>query len=64
MGGEGATVMVVDGPEEEVEKVWRQVESIKGASISGVEETLPECDGANERCRLHLACIYRRGRSR
>jgi hypothetical protein len=64
MGGEGATAMVVEGSQQEVEKVWRAVEEVKGADTSGAEESLPECDGANERCRLHLACVYRRRKSR
>jgi hypothetical protein len=60
MGGEGATVMVVEGTAEEVDKVWRHAEAVKGTGVSGAEESLPECEGGNERCRLHLACIYRR----
>jgi len=40
-------------------KVWGIVEEIKGADLSGQIESLPECDGANPRCREHLACIYR-----
>lgn len=59
MGGEGATVMVVEGEAEEVEKAWRHVEAVRGAGVSGAEETLPECEGGTARCRLHLACVYR-----
>jgi len=64
MGGEGATVMVVQGPNEEVEKVWQHVEEVKGAVTSGAAESLPECEGGNERCGLHLACVYRKRKSR
>jgi hypothetical protein len=59
MGGEGSTVMAVEGLEDQVEKVWGLVEEIKGADISGQRESLPECDGADPRCREHLACIYK-----
>jgi hypothetical protein len=64
MGGEGATVMVVQGSKEEVEKVWRAVEEVKGAETSGAEESLPECESGNQRCGLHLACVYKKRKSK
>ncbi|MFH1090914.1 MAG: hypothetical protein V1742_05020, partial [Pseudomonadota bacterium] len=42
-GAEGSTTMIVDGPQEEVEKAVDIIMSIKGAGVSGVEESLPAC---------------------
>ena len=63
MGGEGSTVIAVQGLKNQVEKVWSLVEEIKGADLSGQRESLPECNGANPRCREHLACIYKKRKS-
>jgi hypothetical protein len=64
MGAEGATVMAVEGERDEVERLFALVRSIKGAVLSGIAESLEECRGATPRCRDHLACVYRREKSR
>jgi hypothetical protein len=60
MGAEGATVMAVEGEAADVERLFALVRSIKGATLSGIEESLEECRGATSRCRDHLACAYRK----
>jgi len=60
MGAEGATTMIIDGKKEEVEKVHRTIMSVKGASVSGLEESLEECIAPNEKCKVHRACFYKR----
>jgi hypothetical protein len=63
MGAEGATVMAVEGERADVEKLFALVRTIKGASLSGIPESLEECQGASPRCRDHLACVYRKEKS-
>ena len=70
MGGEGSTTFVIEGEPNEVKKAWEIVLSIKGAEISGVRESLVECQAKSPRCAsyvtvgnsrisLHRACVYR-----
>jgi len=60
-GAEGATTMIIEGDKrEEVEKVFQIISSIKGAEVSGIQESLRECVPPNENCKLHRACIYKR----
>ena len=60
-GAEGATTMVVDGDKEEVEKIFHIVRSVKGKGVSGVRETLETCEPGQDKCKLHRACIYKKG---
>ena len=59
-GAEGATTMIIEGEEEEVEKVFGIISSIKGEKVSGLQESLVECEFPSERCKLHSACIYKK----
>ena len=59
LGAEGATTMVAEGATEEVQKLLKVVESIKGAKVSGSPQTLIECERSSPGCKQHLACIYR-----
>ena len=59
-GAEGATTMIIDGEKEELEKVFQIILSIKGEKVSGIEESLIECQAPSERCKLHRACIYKK----
>ncbi len=61
-GAEGATTMIIEGEREEVEKVFDVVCSIKGQRISGIEESLIECEGPSEKCKLHRGCVYKTSR--
>lgn len=73
MGGEGSTTFVIQGERVEVKKAWEIVISVKGAALSGVPESLIECDAKSPRCAsyvtagdtrvaLHRACMYRQPR--
>jgi len=58
-GAEGATTMIIEGAEQQVQKVLKIVESVKCASLTGVKESLAECDEENcEECE-HIRCVYR-----
>jgi hypothetical protein len=61
-GAEGATTMIIEGEKEEVEKVFQIIASIKGEKVSGIQESLIECEFPNERCKLHPTCIYKRSK--
>jgi hypothetical protein len=60
LGAEGATTMIIEGNEEEVDKVFQTVLSVKGTDVSGIEESLRECSPPNEHCKLHRSCIYKK----
>ncbi len=59
-GAEGATTMIIEGEKEEVEKVFQILSSIKGAGVSGIQESLMECEFPSARCKLHPSCIYKK----
>ncbi|MBI2857965.1 MAG: hypothetical protein HYX90_02705 [Chloroflexi bacterium] len=69
-GGEGSTTFIVEGERANVEKAWDLVNSLKGATVSGVPESLVECGQKDPRCStclpvgkrrvvLHRSCVYR-----
>jgi hypothetical protein len=60
-GAEGATTMVIDGPETEVIAILDLVVAIKGTETSGTPESLEECVRGCPQCRNHLACMYKLG---
>jgi hypothetical protein len=62
-GAEGATVMDADGDADEVEKLLRILDEIRGAGISGESGSLQECNGRGPRCKEHRSCIYRKEKS-
>jgi hypothetical protein len=47
-GAEGATTLVIEGSTKEVKKAFNIVKEIKGAKVSGIPESLIECN--RERC--------------
>lgn len=61
LGAEGAITMIVEGEDLEVEKIFNLVVSVKGSGISGIPESLVECQRGCTQCRNHLACIYKFG---
>lgn len=61
-GAEGSTVMALEGEEGDVRKLLKIVDDIRGAGISGEEDSMEECDGRDSRCRQHKSCIYRGGK--
>jgi hypothetical protein len=62
-GAEGASTLIVDGPDEAVERILSLVLSIKGTGVSGVEESFPECRSPGPLCGFHPTCVYRRKKS-
>jgi len=56
-GAEGATTLIVDGKRKEVLKIFQLIQSLKGASESGLDESLEECQ-PGKKCKFHLACVY------
>ncbi|MEW6267008.1 MAG: hypothetical protein AB1641_28370 [Thermodesulfobacteriota bacterium] len=59
-GAEGATTMLIEGEPEAVEKADLIIRAVKGQGLSGTPESLIECRAPSEKCRLHLACIYKK----
>jgi hypothetical protein len=59
-GAEGATTLVVEGPETQVKKILRIVRSVEGAAVSGIRQTLEDCVPPQASCRRHLACVYKK----
>lgn len=59
LGAEGATTMVIEGSEKEVEKAFKIVLNIKNAKTSGVSESLSECRPGISQCKRHVSCIYK-----
>ncbi len=58
-GAEGSTTFVIEGDETEIDTVFDVVRDIKGASTSGTEESMEECEGGCPQCARHRACIYK-----
>jgi hypothetical protein len=57
-GGEGATTLVIEGQPDSVVRAFRLAESVKGATLSGVEDSFPECQPGSTICRQHPGCVY------
>ena len=62
LGAEGATTMIIEGEEEEVKEVFQILSSIKGEKVSGIPESLVECQAPSERCKFHRTCIYKKSK--
>jgi hypothetical protein len=60
-GGEGSTVLVVEGDPAAAKEIFDLVLSVKGTAVSGTPDSFAECSGPNSRCVMHLACIYKTG---
>ncbi len=58
-GAEGGVALAVWGEPEGVEELFRLALELKGASTSGAEDSLWECESASRTCKGHQACIYR-----
>ena len=62
-GAEGSTTMVIAGEASEVAKVVCVINQVKGSPVSGIPQTLGECEPCGPGCGLHKGCIYRSGHS-
>ncbi len=58
-GAEGGVGLAVWGEAPDVESIFRVALELKGATTSGADESLHECDSASTTCKGHQACIYR-----
>lgn len=61
-GAEGATTLIVEGEECQVEAVFSLVDRLPKTGCSGDPASLPACDTWGSGCGRHLACIYRRSK--
>lgn len=70
-GAEGSTTFVMEGSPSEIKNAWGIISAVKGASLSGQEETLVECEKEGEICKRtvlregkqvpkHHSCVYRK----
>ena len=63
-GAEGGTTMHVEGQKDDVQKILQIIQAVKGASVSGIPESLPDCVAPHEKCKVHRGCIYKKTKSR
>lgn len=61
-GAEGAATMVVAGESAAVAKAAEIVNQIKGSKVSGMAESLIECQPGGPGCRNHKGCLYKAGK--
>lgn len=61
-GAEGATTMLVEGTEEQVDKAFALIAARAGRPVAGAPESLVPCDEGGYYCARHTGCIYRRGK--
>ncbi len=61
-GAEGATAMVVEGSDAQVDKAFALIAAQAGRPMSGAPDSIPSCDLGGHACPSHLGCIYRPGR--
>jgi len=61
-GAEGATTMVIEGTQREVNKIFDLVLKVKGKGVSGTPESLKTCDPPVDKCITHRGCIYKKVR--
>ena len=59
LGAEGSVTLVLDGEREAVLRAFDLVRALKGATLSGVEDSLVECAPGSTACKTHLCCVYR-----
>lgn len=59
-GAEGASTLLIEGEAGDVQRVFELAQQLKGADISGTTASLEECAFPNDKCKNHLACIYKR----
>ena len=60
-GAEGSTTVLVDGRDEEVSRIDKIYQEIHGSPISGIIESLNECESGSPSCKRHLGCVYKSG---
>jgi hypothetical protein len=63
-GAEGGTTMHIEGQKDDVQKILQIIQAVKGASVSGIPESLPDCVAPHEKCKVHKGCIYKKTKGR
>ncbi len=61
LGAEGSTTFLIEGERDEVQKIDRVYQGVKGLALSGEPRNFIPCDGASPSCKNHRACVYKRG---
>ncbi|MDT8900212.1 hypothetical protein [Anaeroselena agilis] len=59
-GAEGATTMLVEGTEEQVDKAFALIAAQAGRPAVGAPESFASCGEGGYYCARHVGCIYRR----
>lgn len=60
MGAEGASTLLIEGEESQVEAVFKIATAVKGADISATSASIAECTFPHDKCKNHFACMYKR----
>ena len=63
-GAEGGTTLQIEGAKGDVEAVFQIIRSVKGAGVSGLPESLPDCIAPHAKCKAHRGCIYKKAKAR
>ncbi|GAB6153217.1 hypothetical protein JCM17380_19670 [Desulfosporosinus burensis] len=61
-GAEGSTTLVVVGEGSEVSKVVTLINELRNSQVSGIPESLEECQPGTASCGNHKSCIYKSGK--
>ena len=57
--GEGSRTFILIGNDENVQRAWDYVISLKGTGLSGDQESLVVCHGGCPGCGRHVSCMYK-----
>lgn len=58
-GAEGSTTLVVVGEGSEVSKVVTLINELRNSQVSGIPESLEECQPGTSSCGSHKSCMYK-----
>lgn len=57
-GAEGGTTLLLNGPVDEVERLFKKIWDLKGTRTSGTTESFEECGESGPGCPYHQGCVY------
>ncbi|WP_434630689.1 hypothetical protein [Thermoanaerobacterium thermosaccharolyticum] len=57
-GAEGSTTIIIEGSEESIKKIGKEVFEASNKYLSGNKESLKECKPGSPGCSYHLSCCY------
>ncbi len=61
-GAEGSSTLIVEGAKVDLEKLLSLVKWASDQPISGIAESLKECQHGTEKCKRHKTCCYKSGK--